>query len=309
MTTKNTRKGLWGTRVLGTLSALTLAAVASLAVLLANPVPSFADGGAACAQAPSTLEAWVFIPASLQVNFEDSGGWGAYALQFPASVASIDQSWGGFDNPAPLLWYVQHTPGSSTQIYLLFGPCMTYSPALTQAMQTNHFAPSEIGGVNPPGLTAPTNPPTSGSTGNGTSTSGAGGGTSTSGSTSGGTSSGSGTSTGGGTKVVPLPPPPKSLTPTPISPNGLVAPQAVVNPPQSAGTKWAAGIAQDQVCLTHPTDPKCAGNFVQPKKHVRPEPHKRITMLEILGMLVVLGGLGYLGWRVFRPKDATMSEH
>lgn len=67
-------------------------------------------------------------------------------------------TWGGIDNPAPLLWYAQHVNKTWAGWVNFAGK---YSPALVTKMETEHFAPQMVGGINPAGVTSPTSTPSS----------------------------------------------------------------------------------------------------------------------------------------------------
>lgn len=73
--------------------------------------------------------------------------------QVPSS--SVMATWGGIDNPAPLLWYAQHV--NKTWLgFTLFGG--KYTATLIAKMKAQDFAPSMVGGINPPGMSGGTSP-------------------------------------------------------------------------------------------------------------------------------------------------------
>lgn len=170
---------------------LSVAGAALLATLAG--APAVAATSPAVNEPPMTSWVWAGPPQfpEPEVVFNFSGSF--VPFPFPAGnqngapsqgYATIDQGWGGFDNPAPLLWYAQHV--NATWLgQSMFPAGVKYSPQLIAAMNAEHFAPSMVGGVNPPGITtsstapspapapapspspAPSAPSSSGSTGSG----------------------------------------------------------------------------------------------------------------------------------------------
>ena len=252
----------WVRRLAGMAGAAALAVAASTALMLASPMPPAAASGSTagitsspdCQYTSGTLEAWLYVHGQ-GVEFEDSGGWGAYYLTFNVP-SSIDKNWGGIDNPAPLLWYYQHTPGSNTQFYVMFGPCVPYSPQLIQAMKADHFAPSMVSGYNPPGLTAPaptspsitpvtsknptnpTNPTTPKTTTTPTTPK---------------------TTTTQTNHVTPAAPTTVTTNPATSSSTvpGPVVPKTEIIPPVGEPKTLVAMVGKARFCMLHPTAPKC----------------------------------------------------
>lgn len=117
----------------------------------------------------AALTAWVFNagPDSAGIEFDFSGSF----VTFPFSKlppSSLEQSFKGLDNPAPLLWYQKHVdPKWLGWSMFGYGPGanehVPIAAALIDKMNAAHFAPSMVGGYNVPGLTAvnQTTPPAS----------------------------------------------------------------------------------------------------------------------------------------------------
>ena len=88
------------------------------------------------------------------------------------TLKTIPNSWRVPDSPAPLLWEYHYMQTHTVQGYpptahptffgdLSWGNGQHYSTRLLDVMKQDHFSPSEIGGINPPGwahFTAPTTP-------------------------------------------------------------------------------------------------------------------------------------------------------
>lgn len=142
-------------------SAAALAIAVQLLVLAAPAVPVSAAGGssASCIAVLPDIAGWFWVssPQPEVVVYPVETGALTYAIDgFPNQ--SYPSSWSGLDNPAPLIWLVRHYPTYAAAFANLFSSCEVYSPSLVQRMNADHFAPSMVGGVNPPGVTATTAP-------------------------------------------------------------------------------------------------------------------------------------------------------
>lgn len=133
-------------------------------VLLGAGAPAFAAHGYASngllsaqqnpyAGLPPMTE-WLFTstPYSAGIEFGFGTDFEAFPLNaYPPKNAST--TWGGMDNPAALIWYYQHV--SKTDFgNSVFGNGVKYSTRLIEVMKQDHFAPSMVGGVNPPNWNA-----------------------------------------------------------------------------------------------------------------------------------------------------------
>ena len=144
------------------LLASSLALATSLAAAMALVVaPGTAMAAGSCSPAMGTMQAWMYDPSAQVLTFVDSTGGGAQ-ISFPSSVAGIDGSWGGVDNPAPLLYYAKLYP-NNVNLPSIFSSCQGYAPQVIQQMGGDRFSPSEVGGVNPSGVAA-VSPPSQGTT-------------------------------------------------------------------------------------------------------------------------------------------------
>ena len=135
-------------------------AVIAGALLLANSPATFAAVNTANPYAglgPMILWAWGNPGNSPEVVFDFGGNYATYAFDVHVPAA-VSNHWGGIDNPAALIWYYHHV--SATNLgQSVFGPGVLYTPALVKKMKAEHFAPSLVGGYNPPDLGSP--PPVS----------------------------------------------------------------------------------------------------------------------------------------------------
>ena len=97
---------------------------------------------------------WLFTstPYSAGIEF----GFGTDFEAFPLNAyppKNANTTWGGVDNPAALIWYYQHV--SKTDFgNSVFGNGVKYSTRLIEVMKQERFAPSMVGGVNPPNWNA-----------------------------------------------------------------------------------------------------------------------------------------------------------
>lgn len=129
-------------------------------VFLGAGVPVFAAHGYAAngllsaKQNPAAglppMTEWLFTstPYNAGIEFGFGTDFEAFPLNaYPPKNAST--TWGGMDNPAALIWYYQHV--SKTDFgNSVFGNGVKYSTRLIEVMKQEHFAPSMVGGVNPP---------------------------------------------------------------------------------------------------------------------------------------------------------------
>ena len=101
------------------------------------------------------MESWVWTGETLY--FQPGGQYAGYSESArPIAFPPGNYPWTpGVDNPAPLLWYATHVPGGEAVLGSVFATCQGYTPQLIAAMTAAGFAPSEVGGVNPTGVTAP----------------------------------------------------------------------------------------------------------------------------------------------------------
>ncbi len=214
-------------------------------------------------------------PFGLPIYHEAGTPGGSAQSQWFAAYSKIDQGWGGWDNPAALLWYAKNV--NATWIgQTMLAPGVIYTSHLVQQMNAAHFAPSMVGGWNPPGITSaastsPSTPPaTSSSSGGTTEPSG--------GTTPPAPSGGNGSvKPSGTTATTPSAPAPTSTTPsapaagsTSATPTQPIEPQAVLQgtpsaiyaarsrndetalgqiPKHKAGTPWGAVAAAAAVVL------------------------------------------------------------
>ena len=132
---------------------ITLSLAAASALLLGFAAPAMAETSPAVGMPP--LTEWVFNGSNIDpgVDFDYSGN----VVVFPiaTNVSSVDAHWNGIDNPAPLLWYAKHV-GPTWLGQSMMPQGVKYSPALIATMNAEGFAPSMVGGYNPPGITAGT---------------------------------------------------------------------------------------------------------------------------------------------------------
>ncbi len=105
----------------------------------------------------SAIEWWMWTPpangAPGEVTFGGSAGSAAIG-PYPASVSEVDHTWGQIDDVAPILWYAKNVPGSAAQLVEIFSGCQQWSSQMVASMNAQKFAPSQVGGVNPPGITS-----------------------------------------------------------------------------------------------------------------------------------------------------------
>lgn len=142
--------------------------VALLGSLAAAPVAGAASNPAA----GWTLTEWVFMgpPQFYQSEvvfvYQGPNGTVQETLPFPEhnatgtppqGYAAIDQTWGGPDNPAALKWYATAV-GTEAFSSTFMGPGVLYAPSLVQTMNAEGFKPSDVGGLNPPGVTVSPTP-------------------------------------------------------------------------------------------------------------------------------------------------------
>ena len=101
------------------------------------------------------MASWVWTGETLY--FQPGGALSQYSTSaLPIAFPTGNYPWvPGVDETAPLLWYAQHVPGGAATLGAVFASCQAYTPDLLQTMQAEHFAPSDVGGVNPVGITAP----------------------------------------------------------------------------------------------------------------------------------------------------------
>ena len=158
------RKGFTRSVVtLGAWGAATLLAgfVGFVSPLVATPATAAASGAcsAAIAGPGGAILGWTWSPPANgvpgEVAFTSVGG-GVFSIgPYPASVNKVDQNWKTVDDTAPLLWgYKSGVTGIVGDINELFTACQQWSPQAVATMNAQGFAPSMIGGVNPPGITA-----------------------------------------------------------------------------------------------------------------------------------------------------------
>lgn len=152
---------------------LALAATAILAVtglgtvaIAIAPTTAAAAGSCSPAMGHSVLR-WVWAPPAGGVPgaviFSSVTGEVFEIGPYPTSVNAVDQKWTLIDDTAPIVWFAKNVPGAYTVIDQLFTGCQPWSSQAVAAMNAQHFAPSQIGGVNPPGITSST-PSSGGST-------------------------------------------------------------------------------------------------------------------------------------------------
>jgi len=145
------------------------AALAATAILAATGL-----GAAAISLAPATAAAagectpamghavmgWVWtapqndVPG--EVTFTSITGEQFAIGPYPTSVNAVDQYWQLLNDTAPIVWFAKNVPGAYANIEELFTGCQAWSSQAIAAMNAQHFAPSQIGGVNPPGITTGT---------------------------------------------------------------------------------------------------------------------------------------------------------
>lgn len=151
-------------------SRITTRLLSLFATLSLLALPAF--GGAAAAASPAwtgtgctdpalgvgidaPMESWVWTGETLW--FQPGGQYAGYSESArPVAFPPGNYPWApGVDDPAPLLWYATHVPGGKAVLGSVFATCQGYTPQLITAMNATGFAPSEVGGVNPTGVSAP----------------------------------------------------------------------------------------------------------------------------------------------------------
>ena len=150
-------------RIEFTEEGVTIVKWVTLAGVLAGASVLIGGGSALAATSPATalppMTAW-YWGGNGGITVDYSGSFVGFPFsQVPSS--SVMASWGGVDNPAPLLWYAQHV--NKTWLgFTLFGG--KYTATLITKMKAATFVPSMVGGINSPGMsggTSPTSTPSS----------------------------------------------------------------------------------------------------------------------------------------------------
>ena len=133
-------------------------------VLLGAGAPVFAaaHGYAANGLLSAKQNPYAGLPAITKWIFDNNAYspgivfvFGTTSEGFPlnAKAPAAAKTWGGWDNPSSLIWYYQHV--SKTDFgNSVFGNGVKYSTRLIEVMKQEHFAPSMVGGVNPPNWNA-----------------------------------------------------------------------------------------------------------------------------------------------------------
>ena len=135
-----------------------LSGLTSVALLGAGAPVFAASGYAANGLLTAKQNPAAGLPAMTKWLFDDNAyspgivfvfGTRSEAFPLNAKAPSVAKTWGGWDNPAALIWYYQHV--SKTDFgNSVFGNGVKYSTRLIEVMKQEHFAPGMVGGVNPP---------------------------------------------------------------------------------------------------------------------------------------------------------------
>ncbi len=148
--------------VKGAVRLLPFAAAALLGLTLLMPAASASSNPAA----GETLTDWHYVEKP-QPTIEFDYGPSDEPLSLPngrdpfrpkGGYQTIDAHWGGFDNPAPLIWYTEHACGNGCDTSIaaiLMGKGVKYAPDLIKIMNAEHFSPGMIGAPVPKGITTP----------------------------------------------------------------------------------------------------------------------------------------------------------
>jgi hypothetical protein len=161
--------------------SLVAALVPALAFLAVSaPLPASAAGTCTFTQGMPPLKGWVFgvnprndYNAGVTFQFGDphgainSSAYPQVVLDFPSGAQpgtpkggyhTIDKTWFGADNPAPILWYFHVVQGNKA----FCGGTVTdvfsgtrYYPELIKVMNADHFNPVMVGGSSAKGITTP----------------------------------------------------------------------------------------------------------------------------------------------------------
>lgn len=140
-----------------------------LAIMLVMLLPAVSAFAASGSVPPPTvglgaLNSWLFWPSPYDpkvVFYFGVNNNPVDVLFTKMPPASVYEKWAGEDNPAPLIWYMQHDDplGKNDPTFggLFFAQGVTYTPTIIRVMNSEHFAPTMLGGYNPPGITTPAN--------------------------------------------------------------------------------------------------------------------------------------------------------